>query len=328
MCTTHVGNATKIIWKDGKLNVKAFSLPCNKWDCPKCAKKKAIILGNRVKDGFKGERIRFATFTDQGKGSLSQRLQALKTAWNRLRLSLTRHYGLTKFFWVLEFGGKGGRPHLHCLLNCFVPQRELSILAERAGFGSIVDIREVKNGGGFGYVFKYLHKDCGLKAGAAALRLIHGRRFGVSRNIRVPQTETLPSQTAVFTQGAMNSKQREEIVRQIANAVGSSSSLEKRSEGYVSYIVDAPKAQWQGAFGAPQFALACPTYEHLQALYGSAVGDNGWMEAENSREALECVNIPLHSDNFLEFECQKLTLLNPKLFSDHRNAFLNGGVVC
>lgn len=199
MCKRYIGNASKIVWKDGGVCIKCFNLPCNKWDCEDCAKRKAIILGNRVKAGFQGERVRFATFTDTGKGTLCDRLQMLKTAWNRLRLALSRQYGLTKFFWVLEFGGKRGRPHLHCLLNCYIPQRKLSELATKCGFGSIVDIREVKDGGGFGYVFKYLSKDCGLKAGASALKCIRGRRFGLSRNIPPLRSDNSISCTATYS---------------------------------------------------------------------------------------------------------------------------------
>ena len=199
MCKRYIGNASKIVWKDGGVCIKCFNLPCNKWDCEDCAKKKAIILGNRVKAGFKGERVRFATFTDTGEGTLCDRLQMLKTAWNRLRLALSRQYGLTKFFWVLEFGGKRGRPHLHCLLNCYIPQRKLSELASKCGFGSVVDIREVKDGGGFGYVFKYLSKDCGLKAGASALKSIRGRRFGLSRNIPPLRSDSTTSCTATYS---------------------------------------------------------------------------------------------------------------------------------
>ena len=199
MCKRYIGNASKIVWKDGGVCIKCFNLPCNKWDCEDCAKKKAIILGNRVKAGFQGERVRFATFTDNGEGTLRDRLQMLKTSWNRLRLELSRQYGLTKFFWVLEFGGKRGRPHLHCLLNCYIPQRKLSELAAKCGFGSVVDIREVKNGGGFGYVFKYLSKDCGLKAGASALKTIRGRRFGLSRNIPPIRPNPTTSCTATYS---------------------------------------------------------------------------------------------------------------------------------
>lgn len=199
MCKRYIGNASKIVWNNGGVSIKCFNLPCNKWDCEDCAKRKAIILGNRVKAGFQGERVRFATFTDSGKGTLCERLKMLKTAWNRLRLALSRHYNLTKFFWVLEFGGQRGRPHLHCLLNCYIPQRKLSELAARCGFGAVVDIREVKDGGGFGYVFKYLSKDCGLKAGASALKYIHGRRFGLSRNIPPIRSDSMTSCTATYS---------------------------------------------------------------------------------------------------------------------------------
>lgn len=198
MCKRCIGNASKIVWKNGGVSIKCFNLPCNKWDCEDCAKRKAIILGNRVKAGFKGERVRFATFTDTGKGTLCERLQRLKTAWNRLRLALSRQYGLSKFFWVLEFGHERGRPHLHCLLNCYIPQRKLSELAQNAGFGAITDIREVKNGGGFGYVFKYLKKDCGSAVGASALKAIRGRRFGLSRNIPPLRSDSEVSCTATY----------------------------------------------------------------------------------------------------------------------------------
>lgn len=183
MCQKPIGVATFGLVKDNKVKIRGVQIPCNSWYCEDCAKRKKIILGNRVKRGMENERIRFCTLTAGKKDSLAGMLKNLKTSWNRLRGVLVRKYGLSKFFWVLEFGSHGGRPHLHFLINCYIPQRALSKLAQRAGFGPIVDIREVKDGGGFGYVFKYLGKDCGSRAGANALRVAHARRFGCSRNI-------------------------------------------------------------------------------------------------------------------------------------------------
>lgn len=184
MCQHLIGTATMAVFGLGPLKVKSVPIPCNSWNCEECAKRKAIILGNRVKKGFEYERVRFATLTTNKSSSLTSQLKSLKVCWNRLRGALVRKFGLSKFFWVLEFGHEKGRPHLHFLFNCYIPQRSLSRLAARAGFGPIVDIREVKDGGGFGYVFKYLKKDCGSRAGATALRLAHCRRFGCSRNIK------------------------------------------------------------------------------------------------------------------------------------------------
>lgn len=167
-----------------RMKIKSVTIPCNSWNCEECAKRKSIILGNRVKGGFVNERIRFCTLTAPKVRGLPRQLAALKSSWNRLRGVLVRRYGLSKFFWVLEFGHERGRPHLHFLINCYIPQRALSKLAERAGFGPVVDIREVKDGGGFGYVFKYLKKDCGSRYGACCLRIARSRRFGCSRNIK------------------------------------------------------------------------------------------------------------------------------------------------
>ena len=183
MCKTPIGTATMACLHGQTLKIKGVTIPCNSWNCPECAKRKRIILGNRVKNGFEDKRVRFCTLTTAGKKSLCGHLRTLKEAWHRLSVNLRRKYGLQTFFWVLEFGHDKGRPHLHVLLDVYVPQRRLSQLAVKAGFGSIVDIRAVKQGGGFGYVYKYLEKDCGSKAGANALRIIHSRRFGCSRNI-------------------------------------------------------------------------------------------------------------------------------------------------
>lgn len=273
MCKEYIGHASKIIWKDGKIAIKSFNLPCNKWSCPECAKRKAIILGNRVKAGFAGERIRFATFTDNGEGSFCQRLQNLKAAWNRLRLALSRQYGLTKFFWVLEFGGKRGRPHLHCLLNCYIPQRKLSELAASSGFGAVVDIREVKDGGGFGYVFKYLSKDCGLKAGASALRSIHGRRFGLSRNIPPVAKDSLTSRTAEYSSEVLAGEQLRARVESLASV-------------FVSKI-DSEQCTPSGCAlrGSPTIHAGSTPHDiqTLTAVYGFyrrkyVMGQDGWVQ--------------------------------------------------
>jgi len=293
MCNRCVGSATKIYWKDGKINVKSFHLPCGSWDCPVCGKRKAIVLGNRVKSAFEGERIRFATFTTAGKKSLGEHLKTLKSAWNRLRLALVRDYGLSKFFWVLEFGGERGRPHLHCLLNCYVPQRKLSELAVRAGFGSVVDIREVKNGSGFGYVYKYLCKDCGSVAGAKALKVLKGRRFGGSRNIKPIKNEDTISQAAIFTRSAVAGDTLRENAEHVARVLGSRCVRSVNREAFTEVIVNEPHKMWACGATAPQFPQVVPTFEHLQVLSGDASNATHRKWGVNSYVKLNLLSIPL-----------------------------------
>lgn len=312
MCNRCVGNATKIIWKNGKIDVKSFNLPCNSWDCPVCGKRKAIVLGNRVKEAFKGERIRFATFTTEGKKSLSQHLTSLKSAWNRLRLALVRNYGLSKFFWVLEFGGERGRPHLHCLLNCYVPQRKLSELAIRAGFGRIVDIREVKTGSGFGYVYKYLCKDCGSVAGAKALKVLKGRRFGVSRNIKPIKGEVYDSQCAIFGNSPLSKDMLRENAEQVARVLGRQCERVQLKEHFTEVVVNKPHGEWVCGATAPQFSQAVPTFQHLQVLSGDMSTKEHAKWCRNSYEKLNVSGLPVFVNSEDLTRLQNFTLLNSR----------------
>lgn len=229
MCQKWQGTAFKACIHNSTISIKGVKIPCGSWACPECAKRKQIILGNRVKDGFNGSKIRFATLTARKGLSFVGMLRSLKTAWNILRGHLVRKYGLTKFFWVLEFGHDKGRPHLHFLFDCYIPQQSLSKLAAQSGFGSIVDIRLVKSGGGFGYVFKYLGKDCGSKLGATALALIHGRRFGTSRNIKAPQRNTNGVFNLAYFKGEVENAFTESVGKGFAFALGGSCEAWKRA---------------------------------------------------------------------------------------------------
>lgn len=242
MCKFSIGTATFACVHGSTITVKGVKIPCGSWSCPECAKRKSIILGNRVKNGFENKRVRFATLTARKGLSLVGKLKSLKEAWNRLRLALRRHYGLETFFWVLEFGHERARPHLHVLLDCYVPQRALSKLAARAGFGSVVDIRQVKDGGGFGYVFKYLGKDCGSKLLASCLRLVRSRRYGTSRNIKPAPRNSDGTVCLDFVKHEVDTAFREASVQRVASVLGTAGDFVLKSE---------TQSKWQGrtAFG-------------------------------------------------------------------------------
>jgi len=131
---------------------------------------------------------------------------------------------------VLEFGHETGRPHLHLLLDVYVPQKRLSILAKRCGFGSITDIRAVKEGGGFGYVYKYLGKGCGSKAGELALKVIHGRRFGVSRNIPPVRKSGGISACIEYALNEVSTSFRDASVQNVAGVLGTAGGIWTKSK--------------------------------------------------------------------------------------------------
>ncbi len=129
---------------------RAYAMACGSWACPTCARKKKAIARRAIEVGqskafARGERIRFITVTDDGKGEM--RVSDLYDSWNRLRLILKRGGYLNEYAAALEVQGRGAL-HLHLLATgSYVPVRELSRLAARAGFGPVVDVRAVKGDG-------------------------------------------------------------------------------------------------------------------------------------------------------------------------------------
>lgn len=168
----------------GRIVYKEFYIPCKSWNCPICARNKAIKLGNTIKEGFRNEQVRFATLTMHRNRNLTEASLEIKSAWNRLRLAITRKFGAFKYVWVVEGHKKSGMPHLHILINTFIPIKWLSRTANRCGFGYIADIRAVRGERVFGYILKYLSKGMG----SATLARIHSvkklRRYSKSRSIK------------------------------------------------------------------------------------------------------------------------------------------------
>lgn len=179
MC--HALTIEKIQAIDDKLFYRRYFLPCNSWGCEECAKTKAHKLAVKARKGFEGYKVRFVTLTAPTGLTIKQMLISLKASWNRLRTELTRGGKKLKYLWVLEAGEKKARPHLHILIDRYIPQQKLSVLAKRCGFGSIVDIRLVKSASVFNYVTKYLSKGIGSKTVELTLKHLNGRRYGCSR---------------------------------------------------------------------------------------------------------------------------------------------------
>lgn len=128
---------------------KAYELPCGKWTCNVCGWGKQrvaeyLVLSGMLEAHKRGEKVRFLTLTEDPKRPMQ--IKELSAAWNRLRSTL-KHLGKLEEYAAVVEATKRGRPHLHVVCTGdYVPQRELSRLAEQAGFGRISDIRLVDFG--------------------------------------------------------------------------------------------------------------------------------------------------------------------------------------
>ena len=132
---------------------------CGRWTCALCGPRKVVRFRRRIEARRWQRMVTLTQPADVG-APTRDHVRAQAQAWARLRHELRRRYGLSDYVWVREQAPSTRRLHLHLLIRSgYVPQRHLSRLAARAGFGPVCDIRRVRGRGGPAYVSKYLAKD-------------------------------------------------------------------------------------------------------------------------------------------------------------------------
>ena len=137
---------------------------CGSWSCSRCAPINAWRLRTRVRE------VRFTHFitltfdSSLAPGATRAALALAALAWSRVRKWLRRR-GLKRFLRVAELGERGGRLHLHVLVQLgWLDYRALHHELRRAGFGRVADFQKLRNKRGVtAYVTKYVSK-CGRGA--------------------------------------------------------------------------------------------------------------------------------------------------------------------
>ena len=154
---------------------------CNSWDCYCCAHRMRCNLVEEL-DRLIEERPelrRLLTLTldpETAPAVQDEQHRYLTERFNALRTELNDRYDGLSYVWIRE-EGDSGNPHLHLLVDRFIPQSDLSMMSERVGLGRVVDIRRVNARNAARYLTKYLTKGAlhDLPDGA--------RRYGSSADI-------------------------------------------------------------------------------------------------------------------------------------------------
>jgi hypothetical protein len=154
---------------------------CNSWDCYCCAHRMRCNLVEEL-DRLVEERPelrRLLTLTldpEIAPDDQAEQHRYLTERFNALRTEMRDRYPGLSYIWIRE-EGDSGNPHLHLLVDRYLPQSELSTLASRVGLGHVVDIRRVNARNAARYLTKYLTKGAlhDLPEGA--------RRYGSSADI-------------------------------------------------------------------------------------------------------------------------------------------------
>ncbi len=136
---------------------------CGSWACYCCAHRMRMSLIEEL-DRLVAERPemrRLLTLTldpATAPETVEGQHEYLTDRFNALRTELNDYYDDLSYVWIREEGGENGRPHLHLLVDRYMPQNEVSILADRVGLGRVVDIRRVNARNAARYLTSYLGK--------------------------------------------------------------------------------------------------------------------------------------------------------------------------
>jgi len=154
---------------------------CGSWDCYCCAHRMRMNfieeLERLVEE--RPELRRFLTLTlnpDKAPSDTDEQHSYLTERFNALRTELNDRYDDLSYIWVRE-EGESDNPHLHLIVDRYLPQNELSVLAGRVGLGEVVNIKRISARNMAKYLTKYLTK------GSMANLPKHARRYGSSADI-------------------------------------------------------------------------------------------------------------------------------------------------
>jgi hypothetical protein len=132
------------------------------------------------------EMRRFLTLTVDSSAPVGKASQHeyITDRWNALRTELNDRYDDLSYLWVRHEGDERDRPHLHLLVDRFIPVEQISMLSDRVGLGEVVDIRRVDARNAAHYISAYLGR------GALSFLPEGSRRYGSSSDVDLDPRST------------------------------------------------------------------------------------------------------------------------------------------
>jgi hypothetical protein len=162
--------------KTGRVNYRRIN--CGSWSCSYCGPRKARTARAAIRRTAEGLGLKyFLTLTLDPKKLEHKKFAVphLRLCFNKFREYLKRKYGtVPPYICVLEFT-QAGIPHLHILLDRYIPQAWISQTWAGLGGGRIVFIKQVTIANVTRYLSKYLTKELLLSAPKGSRRITTAR---------------------------------------------------------------------------------------------------------------------------------------------------------
>lgn len=168
---------------DSKTGRKVFRrINCGGWTCPYCGPRRARTARASIRQHAEDLQLKyFLTLTldpsklEGGMREAEFAVQYMRIVFNKFRVYLRRKYKeKPAYICVLEFTKKGV-PHLHILIDRYIPQAWISNVWGTLGGGRICFIKQVKVHQVARYLSKYLTKELLLSAPKRTRRITCAR---------------------------------------------------------------------------------------------------------------------------------------------------------
>ena len=168
---------------------KVVRLDCGVWSCGRCGPKKAKQYKHAIIRIAQREKLcRFLTVTLNPRKIEGEAVPYLRSVFAKWRTYLYRKFGKPiTYIAVLEFH-KTGVPHLHILVDRFIPQRWISASWKAVGGGGVVFIQYVNVHRVAGYLAKYLTKELLMSAPERSRRVTTSRSIHLLEKPKADRT--------------------------------------------------------------------------------------------------------------------------------------------
>jgi len=161
----------------------AFRGRCKRWECASCRRIKAAQIQAAIQRLWVRKQLWFLTLTFRRSASPLATWHRVGPSWNRLRSYFQRRGLRFSYVRIVEPHKSGGYPHLHVLVDRFLPAQALGKLLVGWGFGWQMRFVRVNSEGAGSYISKYVSKDWPDKHAYTLRREARTRVVSVSRSV-------------------------------------------------------------------------------------------------------------------------------------------------
>lgn len=167
----------------GNCEYSIVPLRCKSWECVDCRKDKVKTVKDRISKLFDGRKLWLLTLTYYHSRPPAEAWRVYNESWNRFKTAVVKRYGKFSFCRILESHKNSPFPHLHVILDKYLPPTYLNKEALSAGFGYQIDCTEINSNKAIAYVTKYLTKEWSNAESLAIIKQGRVRRVSYSRDL-------------------------------------------------------------------------------------------------------------------------------------------------